>query len=414
MTPRAISWRALLCGLLVPAAAWANPMGLATLLKTTAEQNPTILQIRSRAQAAGYEVEAAKFGRYPSISTDGRSQGNGYLNSTRIEQPLWTGGRITGQISVAEANEQAARAQILETEFNVLSEVSIAYFDLLRAQAKLKSANENIQEHQRLVDLIQRRVTNEISAAADLTLAKARLQSAISEKIQLARQLDISRQTITRLSGAQVSAAIPPKQIAFRAQPRDEIYVQKANEFSAQRRRLMFQIESARQQIQVAGSQAWPVLLAGYQHYWSKPLPFGYNDNKTYFSLQYQPGAGLSAVSRKEAAVMQEEAARQELENLDRTLEANVRSAIADIEAFRLQDGPAKELLSNSTEVLESYIRQYQVGRRNWLEVLNTQREKTQAAFNLADVEYGLLASQVKLMLLTGDVHGQQLSALND
>jgi len=285
---------------------------------------------------------------------------------------------------------------------------------LLRAQAKLKSANENIQEHQRLVDLIQRRVTNEISAAADLTLAKARLQSAISEKIQLARQLDISRQTITRLSGAQVSAAIPPKQIAFRAQPRDEIYVQKANEFSAQRRRLMFQIESARQQIQVAGSQAWPVLLAGYQHYWSKPLPFGYNDNKTYFSLQYQPGAGLSAVSRKEAAVMQEEAARQELENLDRTLEANVRSAIADIEAFRLQDGPAKELLSNSTEVLESYIRQYQVGRRNWLEVLNTQREKTQAAFNLADVEYGLLASQVKLMLLTGDVHGQQLSALND
>ena len=414
MTPRAFSWRALLCGLLVPAAAWANPMGLATLLKTTAEQNPTILQIRSRAQAAGYEVEAAKFGRYPSISTDGRSQGNGYLNSTRIEQPLWTGGRITGQISVAEANEQAARAQILETEFNVLSEVSIAYFDLLRAQAKLKSANENIQEHQRLVDLIQRRVTNEISAAADLTLAKARLQSAISEKIQLARQLNISRQTITRLSGAQVSAAIPPKQIAFRAQPRDEIYVQKANEFSAQRRRLMFQIESARQQIQVAGSQAWPVLLAGYQHYWSKPLPFGYNDNKTYFSLQYQPGAGLSAVSRKEAAVMQEEAARQELENLDRTLEANVRSAIADIEAFRLQDGPAKELLSNSTEVLESYIRQYQVGRRNWLEVLNTQREKTQAAFNLADVEYGLLASQVKLMLLTGDVHGQQLSALND
>ena len=111
---------------------------------------------------------------------------------------------------------------------------------------------------------------------------------------------------------------------------------------------------------------------------------------------------------------MQQEAARQELENLDRTLEANVRSAVADIEAFRLQEGPAKLLLTNSAEVLDSYIRQYQVGRRNWLEVLNTQREKTQAAYNLADVEYGLQASQVKLMLLTGDLHGQQLSALHD
>ena len=285
---------------------------------------------------------------------------------------------------------------------------------MLRAQAKLKSAEENIQEHQRLVDLIQRRVTNEISAAADLTLAKARLQSAISEKIQIGRQLDISRQTVARLSGATVSAGIPPKKIAFSTQPRDEIYVQKANEFSAQRRRLLFQIESARQQIAVASAQAWPVLLAGYQHYWSRPLPLGYTDNKTYFSLQYQPGAGLSAISRKEAAVMQQEAARQELENLDRTLEANVRSAVADIEAFRLQEGPAKLLLTNSAEVLDSYIRQYQVGRRNWLEVLNTQREKTQAAYNLADVEYGLQASQVKLMLLTGDLHGQQLSALHD
>jgi len=414
MIPRAFHWRALLCGFVFPTVAFANPMGLASLLKTTAEQNPSILQIRSRAQAAGFEVEAAKFGRFPSIYTDGRSQGNGYLNSTRIEQPLWTGGRITGQISLAEANEQAARAQILETEFNVLSEVSVAYFDLLRAQAKLKSAEENIQEHQRLVDLIQRRVTNEISAAADLTLAKARLQSAISEKIQIGRQLDISRQTVARLSGATVSAGIPPKKIAFSTQPRDEIYVQKANEFSAQRRRLLFQIESARQQIAVASAQAWPVLLAGYQHYWSRPLPLGYTDNKTYFSLQYQPGAGLSAISLKEAAVMQQEAARQELENLDRTLEANVRSAVADIEAFRLQEGPAKLLLTNSAEVLDSYIRQYQVGRRNWLEVLNTQREKTQAAYNLADVEYGLQASQVKLMLLTGDLHGQQLSALHD
>jgi len=407
-------WRILFFALFAPTVAGANPTGLATLLKTTAEQNPNILQARSRAQAAGFDVDAAKFARFPSFTTDARSQGNGSINSSRIEQPVWTGGRITGQISVAEANEQAARAQILETEFNVLSEVSIAYFDLLRAQAKLQSAEENIQEHQRLVDLIQRRVTNEISPAADLTLAKARLQSSISEKIQLARQLDISRQTVIRLSGSPISAALAPKRIDFRAKPKDELYVQQANAFSAQRRRLLYQIESAKRQIDVAGAQVWPTLYAGYQHIWSKPLPFNYSENKTYLSLQYQPGAGLSAISRKEAALMQEQAARQELGTLDRTLEANVRSALADIEAFRLQEGPAKELLTNSTEVLDSYLRQYQVGRRNWLEVLNVQREKTQAAYNLADVLYGLQASQIKLMLLTGDLHGQQLSAVND
>ena len=51
---------------------------------------------------------------------------------------------------------------------------------------------------------------------------------------------------------------------------------------------------------------------------------------------------------------------------------------------------------------MASYLRQYTTGRKSWLDVMNAQREQTQARNAAVDVEVGALLSLIKLDILTG------------
>jgi adhesin transport system outer membrane protein len=130
--------------------------------------------------------------------------------------------------------------------------------------------------------------------------------------------------------------------------------------------------------------------------------------------LQFQPGAGLSALSGVQSAVAKKEAAEMELEALDRSLEAQTKTLYNDIDALQAQLAPAQALQADTADLIDSYLRQYQIGRKNWLDVLNALREKTQAIYNLADVRFSLQQSQIKLMLIMGQIDGIKTSAIHE
>jgi outer membrane protein TolC len=49
------------------------------------------------------------------------------------------------------------------------------------------------------------------------------------------------------------------------------------------------------------------------------------------------------------------------------------------------------------------------VGRKNWIELLNAQRELAQARYALADTEWGVLRSHFRLQIATGDLRAATL-----
>jgi len=163
----------------------------------------------------------------------------------------------------------------------------------------------------------------------------------------------------------------------------------------------------------VSQAQAMPNLVAGYQRTWGS-LYYGQLPEKTYLSLQYTPGAGLSALSNKQVAVARLEAVRSEVGAIQLNIEAQLKSTLTELDAMADQLEPAHMLLQGAAEVVESYLRQYQIGRKNWLDVLNAQREKTNALYNLADMQYGLQLAQVRLMLQTGELRSDALTAIHD
>lgn len=397
---------------------FAAEASLAVLLELALVQHPVVLQAREKLEAAGYDVEGAKWGRFPTLSSETRAPRNSSQSITKLEQPLWSGGRISAQIDISEANERVARDLVAEAQLNVLQQLTSAYFELLRMQARLRVADENVSEHARLEDLMGRRVAAEVSPAADLVLANVRLQQAITERIQLLRIRDTAKVALQQWSLSEVSTALPLRRIDMLPlgggkQIDGEKIVSKVLAYSVQRRRLQHQLDAARAQRQLASAQGLPTVLAGYQYVWGGPAPSTADRGTAYLALQYQPGAGLAALSSLKAAARREDAVRQELAGIERELRAQVQTVLAEMDASNAQLVPSRNLLKGSSDIVESYLRQYQVGRRNWIEVLNAQRERAQAAYALADAEQGLQLAQVRLLIISGVVAPGELKAIS-
>ena len=120
--------------------AMAADVGLKQLFEAALVKHPSVLQARSQAQAAGFDVEAAQWGRYPTLSSEVRSD-TGYAQSlAKVEQPVWTGGKLTSRIELAESNQRTAQAGIQEAQYNALSQVASAFFEALRLEQRHQNA----------------------------------------------------------------------------------------------------------------------------------------------------------------------------------------------------------------------------------------------------------------------------------
>lgn len=387
---------------------------LTPLLGLAMTQHPSVMQARSQAQAADFDLKAAQWGRYPTLSSELRSDSTYTQSVARLEQPLWAGGRIEGRIAQSQSNVRAAQASVSEAQLNALTQVATAFFESVRLQARIRLADDNVQEHQRLLDMIQRRIASEVSPTADGTLAQARLQQALTERLQMQRQLESNLNALSQWAGPVSGRLTAPARVSYVRAPSVAQAVEQAKEASAQRRRVLAQIESAQGQIQVARAQNLPTVVAGVQHIFAGPMPFGMDRDRGYLALQFQPGAGLSALAGVQSALARKESAEQELLTLERSLENQVSTLYAEIDVLQNQLAPARTLSNETAELVDSYLRQYQVGRKNWLDVLNALREKTQALYNLIDVQSTLTLSQVRLLLLTGQLDGQNVSLIHE
>ena len=393
----------------------AQPVTLIDLFKEGLAEQPAIKARRSQASAAEFDLQGGKWGRFPSISgnASSTSQDND-PRSLRIEQPLWTGGRITGQIDLAQARLNQAQSNLSQTQQDVMLQLSTAYFEILRFEERLTAAKLNTEEHQRLLDLIKRRVGSEVSPESDSVLAESRVQLAKTEEIQIARQLATLKHNLAQLIGRPISAVAPAnKPITYRDYKTPDEALEAALKFSPLVESARFEADVAAAEIDLAKSRTLPSLVAGYEYTWIDPT-VGESQGVSFVALQYQPGAGLSAVTGAKAAEFRRQAAIDNIIAVERQLRSQLQAALSDYAAFGDQLAPTTALLKGTTEVMNSYMRQYQIGRKGWLDVLNAQREKTQALFAVADIKSSVELAKVRVMLLTGDLRPENYLSIYD
>lgn len=394
----------LAAGLFLAGVVQAQPIWTFSQVRAaTLSSHPALLGKRSAQVAAQADRQGAEWQRYPTPSVQvntlqsDKQHGNQNPGLLRLEQPLWTGGRITAGIEAAGSRLDAAGAALDEEGLALTLKVIAAYTEALRQKTRLEHAAQGLKEHEKLLRMIRQRVEHEVSSQADQRLAESRLQIA-SLDLSLANQaLDNALAQLSQLAGEPVRD-VAALEINEPGTPENlETALRRGTIWSPSLRRLVFEAEAANADVDSKRSALMPQLALRVEQYIGLT-----HDSRAMLVLEAQPGAGLSAGSGVDAAIARREALRQAQAAAERDLRERLTLDWNEWVAARLRLESASMARVMSNEVFESYTRQYVAGRKSWLDVLNSVREATQTAFSVDDAQTQALAASLRLRALGG------------
>ncbi len=371
------------------------------VLASALASHPLMLGKRSAQDAARAEQKGAEWQRYPTPSIEAATQASGANTGLlRIDQPLWTGGRITAGIDAAGSRLDAAGAALDEARLELSLRVIAAATEALRQKAKQQHATTGVEEHEKLLGMIRRRVAQEVSTATDQRLAEARLYQAANDLSAATQALNNALAQLGQLAGrpvADISAQGVNDLGALGVPAGLEAALAQALAYSPALRRLAHEEEAANADIASRRSAYMPSVALRLERSVGQV-----QDSRALLVLQAQPGAGLSAVSGVEAAIARREATRMAREAAERDARERATLDWNEWVAARLRLENANLARAMSAEVFESYTRQYVIGRKTWIDVLNAVREATLSQFALEDARTQTLAASLRLRAQTG------------
>ncbi len=187
-----------------PAAAESRRLSLEQALAIALERNPDMIEAQSRLEESDSRLRAAQAGGWPTIKVRGAadfwSEDQRLFPATRNGEPgafgsqtvgaelvatypLYTGGRISGEIEVARWNQTAAQAQWSRAREFLAFQVIAQFFELLAQQEVLRSLEAAVAAMEEQARNIQALV--DVGKAARVDLLRANVRRAELYELQV-------------------------------------------------------------------------------------------------------------------------------------------------------------------------------------------------------------------------------------
>jgi len=376
--------------------------------------HPAVLAARARLEAARFNASAALWGRYPSLSVAlGGAVGSDRTATLQLTQPLWTAGRITAEIAASEARAVAGLSGVREAELALAEQLVGVILDVLRFSTFYRLADENVAAHVLLSETIERRAVAGIGIQSDLGLALSRTEQAKATRTQWRAAL---RRTTARF-GSIAGFELPPAIAAGTADrlpalPRRTLSesLLAARQFSPGRARLEAEALAADHDTVVANARLWPQLSLRAEHINNRSANavLAQSDTRVMAILEYQPGAGLGAIDRARAAGAVKDGAAAAVARLERELDEKISGDHGEASELEPRIAALELAVKSNGDVIDSFMRQYDIGRRTWLDILNAQNEYAATRQALAEARFAADAAYLRIAVLTGEFFLQQ------
>jgi adhesin transport system outer membrane protein len=396
-----------------------DTLNIQDAMRLAVTTHPAVLGKNNELLAASYSLEGAKWQRYPALSAQTASptiSRQGVITTMTIDQPLWTGGRISSNINAATARALAVQYDLEDTQQTILIKVTNAFCNMIKFQEKLLSASESVVEHQRLLELIERRAMGEISPENEVTLARARLAQSKSDQLQYELSYKNAKADLEQLTGVKVESLIKPAPTNLMLDKNSTpLLIERAINYSPTLKKLEAQRAAAEADKETKKSILWPQLSARYSHNWEAGGSGTYSvpSDTAFLALTFQPGNGLSSLSTINQAEAMISSAESNRENALKDISDRIRLAINDLSSSGNEVEVFNDLVVSSAEVYESSLRQFTLGKKTWPEVLNAWRENIQAKYSLTDSRWKGFNAGLQVKILMGDITPPKLSEMH-
>lgn len=337
----------------------------------------------------------------------------------RLQQPLWSGGRITAGVSRAGGAQAAAVADFELTRYQLTLRVIQSWTDANVAAAKVISYGESKVEHERLMAMVLRRSAQGLSTQSDVNLARTRLESIEADMLTARVQLESALDRISSLVGRPIKASelTPaskqglPVGLAIDAPIENQLL--EAYHMSPQLAKTRAQISVAEAELALAKAALSPEIFLRAERQFGSYSVAGQSPQSRFFvGATSNFGAGLSSFAGVEVASARLRAAQDDMQIQQLAIDEQLRADVVQARSAGLRRMGLVRSREAASDVSDSWARQFLAGRKQWQDLMNAARELAQTDAQLSDAIGAELLSSWRLHLLIRGVDALLLSSV--
>ncbi len=402
----------------------AQAMSLEEAVNSAIIFHPEIQRDEALERAADQEIEQS-FARYLptadvdlSVGAEGtsspvtRTAGKGFRVLRRTEalgvinQMIIDGGATPGLVDAARANRRGATGDLQETAELVAIDAVQFYLNVQRDGEFVRLAEDNVAEHEELVQLVRGLVAAGRGSQADNAQASSRLALAQStlEELRGTLRESISRFTETvgtepedleptALPGDYIEPATLDEAIALAMENNPSVLASAAR------------VDQTGHEIRVARANYYPrVDLEAFGNLRDNVdgVSGGDHDVNVRGRARWNVFNGFGDVAEVRRREQLNNAAVGTFDDERRRVREETRVVWDGLTTARNQVPPLREHVAAQRRVRQAYRGQFDVGRRTLLDLLDAQNELFQAELQLTDAEFNVTVSEYELIFTTG------------
>lgn len=408
-------------GLALSAPLKAQP--LKDAVEQTLQTSPDVLSTAHRRLSIDQEIKQAKGGYFPKIdlnlgygrertdspTTRATDPGGVSLNRREagitLNQMLFDGFFVKSEVERHTARANSAAFGVLGASENTALKVVDAYMEVLRRQELVKLTKDNLAVHQRTFDQIKLRADSGVGRKADMDQILARLalaQANVMAAESNAREAEITFQRVVGKMPQDLTKPGAPDQ----AMPKDlKSAVEVAMASHPILKSAMMDVEAAQAQHRTARSLHSPRL----------DLELGYNDNNNISGLRGDSESSIAMLRVRynlfrggsdEARIGQTASAINEATEIShktmREVEESIRLSWNAHATAHERLAPLKQHSEAMEATREAYTKQFNIGQRTLLDLLDAENEYFTARSNYVTGQYVELFGKYRVLASTG------------
>ncbi len=337
---------------------------------------------------------------------------NMYSAQAVVQQPLFTGGKISFLNKQAKNNLEAAKYSYEEAKQNLILQVREAYFGILVTQKYREVCRNAVEQMKAHLETVRGLYNAGTVSNIDLLRTEVQLANAEQALIKVENGVELAKSSFNMILSRGINS---PVEVVDVFEIREENYklgtdryislLKEAESNRPEIHKMRHNIGMAKAGIGAAKSNYWPqVALFGNYRYHKGDEPI------VEWADDWMAGVIVSVDiwnwGETKAQAGQARAALRELEHLDAQLRdgiaLEVKGALLSLEEAKKRIGVSEKAAIQAEESLSSAQIGYKSGRVDNVEVLAAQLALTQAETNHLEAIYNYVLSEARLEKATG------------
>ena len=395
------------------------------------QQDHSLAAARNQAEAAGFEAQAARAQRWPTLAVGGSytqlddspafdfsftglpltppelfADDNFLMGSATVTVPLFTSGRISSSIAAAEARERGVGAQVTAATADVKLAVADAYVGVLRARKAHGVASSNVQTLEALTRDTTSMFERELVPKNELLAVQVALADARQNELRAANAAEVAAAAYNRRLGAALDRPVELSEaLAVPVELSQDLpaLVEQAQSRRTELAAFDEQAEAYGQLARTERSRVLPqvALSGGYQY-----LENQFLDDETVgmAGIGVQWALFDGGQSRKRAAALERNrrATEQQRAEASSQIELQVRQAYLGIQESRQRVTVTAQAAEQADENLRIARERYTAGLGTQTQLLQAESLRVQALRNRDDASLDAGLAQLRLARAVG------------